>query len=82
MDGVGVLGVLQLPSGPELVLQKQFRPPVGKVCIEIPAGLLDAGESVEQCAVRELHEETGYRGVAIKMGEGMTGAEGLMFNGK
>ena len=64
------------------MLQKQFRPPVGKVCIEIPAGLLDAGESVEQCAVRELKEETGYVGEAIKMGDGATGAEGLMFNGE
>ena len=34
------------------------------VVIEIPAGLIDAGESPEVCAVRELKEETGYVGVA------------------
>ena len=64
------------------MLQKQFRPPVGKVCIEIPAGLLDAGESPEECAVRELKEETGYVGEAVKMANGTVGAEGLMFNGE
>jgi len=44
------------------VLEKQFRPPVGKVCIEVPAGLIDEGETPEEAAVRELKEETGYVG--------------------
>ncbi|KAI6251118.1 hypothetical protein HI914_00751 [Erysiphe necator] len=48
--------------GPEIVLQKQFRPPVNTVCIEIPAGLVDEGETPEQAAIRELKEETGYIG--------------------
>lgn len=34
--------------------------------IEIPAGLVDAGETAEQAAVRELREETGYVGTAAK----------------
>ncbi|KAI6712080.1 ADP-ribose pyrophosphatase [Diplocarpon mali] len=50
-------------TGPELLLQKQYRPPIDKVCIEVPAGLVDAGETAEQAAVRELREETGYVGV-------------------
>lgn len=53
-------------TGPEILLQKQFRPPVNGVCIEIPAGLLDPSESLEQCAERELYEETGYVGKAVK----------------
>jgi ADP-ribose pyrophosphatase len=64
------------------VLQKQFRPPVGKVCIEIPAGLLDAGESAATCAVRELKEETGYVGAVDSQDDNdARGDRGVMFNG-
>ncbi|CAF9931330.1 hypothetical protein IMSHALPRED_008601 [Imshaugia aleurites] len=64
IDGVGIVAILQKPSGPELLLQKQFRPPINKVVIEVPAGLVDEGENAEESAVRELREETGYVGVA------------------
>ena len=64
IDGVGILTILNKPEGPELLLQKQYRPPIDMVVVEVPAGLIDAGESPEECAVRELKEETGYVGVA------------------
>ncbi|RAH47659.1 MutT/nudix family protein, partial [Aspergillus brunneoviolaceus CBS 621.78] len=64
IDGVGIVTILNKETGPELLLQKQYRPPIDKVVIEVPAGLIDAGETVEECAVRELKEETGYVGVA------------------
>lgn len=74
IDGVGIVAILQKPSGPELVLQKQFRPPINKVVIEVPAGLVDAGEGAAASAVRELKEETGYVGVATEISP-------VMFNG-
>lgn len=43
-----------------LVLERQFRYPVGQVMIEFPAGKLDPGEDTQHCAQRELREETGY----------------------
>ncbi|KAI9804442.1 MAG: hypothetical protein M1825_001341 [Sarcosagium campestre] len=77
VDGVGIVAVLEKPNGPELLLQKQFRPPVEKVTIEVPAGLIDPKESPETCALRELKEETGYVGEVI--GDGF-GVSPLMFN--
>jgi ADP-ribose pyrophosphatase len=50
-DANGVCGV---------VLERQFRYPVGRIMVEFPAGKLDPGESVQVCAERELREETGY----------------------
>jgi ADP-ribose pyrophosphatase len=44
-----------------IILLKQYRPIPGKYFLEIPAGLLDPGETPLQCARRELEEETGYR---------------------
>ena len=45
----------------KLVLERQFRYPVGQVMIEFPAGKRDPGEDSLVCAQRELAEETGYR---------------------
>lgn len=61
IDGVAIVALLNHPDKKkEIVLTKQFRPPVGAVVIELPAGLVDPKESVESTAVRELIEETGY----------------------
>jgi len=65
------VGVLAVTDDEELVLVDQFRIPVGKRVIEIPAGLYGddpehAGETPAECAARELLEETGFRASSIK----------------
>ena len=48
----------------QLVLLRQYRPPVGRYVVELPAGLLERGEAAGVTAARELQEETGYTGTA------------------
>ena len=57
---VMVIPLLETPEGLKLVLERQYRYPVGQVMIEFPAGKLDAGEDPWLCAQRELQEEPGY----------------------
>lgn len=48
-----------LPTG-KIVFERQYRHPLGKVFIELPAGKIDSGEEIIATACRELREETGY----------------------
>ena len=57
---VMVIPMLDTPDGLRLVMERQFRYPVGQVMTEFPAGKLDSGEDPWLCAQRELLEETGY----------------------
>ena len=64
-----VVIVAETDSG-EVLLVEQMRVPIGKRCLELPAGLIgddDGGEgdTVERAARREIEEETGYRATAI-----------------
>jgi ADP-ribose pyrophosphatase len=54
--------VLMLPilADGRLVLERQFRYPVGRVMLEFPAGKIDPDETPLATAKRELREETGY----------------------
>ena len=56
-------------EGRHILLVEQFRVPLGRFCLELPAGLVGddaAGEEAEAAAIRELEEETGYRAARMR----------------
>ncbi|KAJ4410438.1 hypothetical protein N0V91_001924 [Didymella pomorum] len=63
VDAVAITTVIRHPKRkPSTIIILQYRPPVDAVCVELPAGLVDAKETPSDASVRELHEETGYKG--------------------
>lgn len=54
-------------ADPRVVLIRQFRHAADAVIWEIPAGCLDPNERPEDCAHRELREETGYRAERVEL---------------
>jgi len=57
----GAVVIVPVLDDGRLVMERQFRYPVGRSMLEFPAGKLDHREPPIECAVRELAEETGYR---------------------
>ena len=60
--------ILAVDAGEEILVE-QYRVPLGKFCLEFPAGLIGdetEGEAAEAAAIRELEEETGYRAAAMR----------------
>lgn len=56
----GAVVIIPLLGDGQVLMERQFRYPVGRVMTEFPAGKLDPGEDPLVCAQRELLEETGY----------------------
>ena len=57
----GAVCVVPLTEENEVLMVRQFRHPFSKVLLEAPAGKLDPNEAPEDCARRELSEETGAK---------------------
>lgn len=56
----GLVAIVPVTETHEVLLIRQYRPPVNRYVIEFPAGLNDKGDTLEEAARRELLEETGY----------------------
>ncbi|NJL19054.1 MAG: NUDIX hydrolase [Bdellovibrionaceae bacterium] len=72
-----VIATLQVAGRRHVVLVKQQRPPAGGVVLEFPAGLIDEGEGAAESALRELAEETGFRGDVREIGPPSYNTPGL-----
>ena len=57
----GAVAVIPMVDPDHVCLIRNFRMAVGQTLVELPAGTLEAGETPQQTAARELSEETGYR---------------------
>ncbi|ALS38649.1 ADP-ribose pyrophosphatase [Enterococcus rotai] len=59
----GAVAVIPITADHKMIMVKQFRKPMEKILLEIPAGKIDPGEHdhPKETAERELEEETGYR---------------------
>jgi len=63
IKGIQAAVILAITDRRDIILVEQYRPPLGKACIELPAGLVGddgADENPIAAAKRELLEETGY----------------------
>lgn len=66
-DSLDWVLVIPVTDDGQVVLVRQFRHGVRQVVLEVPGGLLEAGETPEASAARELREETGYQAEKIRL---------------
>ncbi len=80
IDAVEIYGIVPGRTHAEdrIVLVRQFRPPIDNYIYELPAGLIDGDESLEEAACREIYEETG---LSIELVEPEEGYDRPLFAG-
>jgi 8-oxo-dGTP pyrophosphatase MutT (NUDIX family) len=67
IDSSDWINIIALTPEEEVLLVRQYRHGTRTFTLEIPGGLIDAGETAEEAALRELREETGYTGSGIRL---------------
>lgn len=63
----GAVAILPVLEDGSMLLVRQYRYAVGRELLEVPAGTREPDESAEECALREIEEEVGFRAGRIKM---------------
>ena len=66
LEAADWVNIVAITPEKKVVIVRQYRFGVGKTTMEIPAGIIDGGETPEQAAIRELKEETGYTATSWK----------------
>lgn len=70
VDHVGAVTILPIDEAGRIWFVRQYRHAAGVILLELPAGTLEAGESPDECARREIREEIGMSaGELHKVGE-------------
>ena len=84
-----VILIVTDPDGKKILLNREYRMAVGDFAYNFPAGLIDAGETPEEAAARELYEETGLELISVDeiwpvsySGVGITNEKSMCILGK
>ncbi len=73
----GAVAMVAIDEKNNLFLVRQFRKPTERVLLELPAGTLEKGETIEKTVLREMQEETGYRPQTVQSLGGFYSAPGF-----
>ena len=74
----GAVVIAAVDEQRNVLLVRQFRKAVGEFLLELPAGTLDPGETAEDCARREVQEETGFKAGKLEKLGGFYSAPGFL----
>jgi ADP-ribose pyrophosphatase len=72
----GAVAIVAIDDKQNVLLVRQYRLPAGGVMIELPAGTLYPEEAPQDCAIREMQEETGFKPQKIESMGGFYAAPG------
>ena len=71
------VSIVPIDENERLVMVRQYRHPASRNLLEIPAGIIEDGETPEQTALRELQEETGYTSKSLRLMTGFWSSPGF-----